>query len=928
MLRYLNGRLNVQGVEWEYSDIRPHAVYMAQNATVSALTDELAHSILGFHPRTNKQAYKHAREIASRGLRAHQYTRTNQFDVQASFTGLDEKFRVLNRDDLADALDKRVRELYQRQDKWVPEYLSLLLQLSDRPTENFRVEALNLLRPPTPPSDLTWKQILEEDPYSDEEIWRDIDYVGESSEDEDSPKKSDESKSTPATSVEDDDAFNAEKCIVPVEVTLLKDIEDAQFWKRELKEGEERIEISELQAVRETLFMLAGYHTSLYHTDKQGDNIRVNQKFVLGHAIPRTVDHLLAQFAEIGRELYHLRQWTKRPSTLPLIQTFEAAVRARLLEYDHMLAFLQKKYLVPEKPITVSLLELHTELGKESRPILRLAQLVAEIEPQLLVNPFVHLETLFDQITLVQMTLEKDVFDFLSHMFFECLQTYLKPIRRWMESGELGLNDETFFIFENDSSVEMSSLWHDRFVLRRGTENALRSPTFLQPAAQKIFNTGKSVVFLRELGIYKVGSSTPGPEPRLDHDIVCGETSEIPLSPFPELFQSAFRAWIGSKYSFASNVLREQLFSQAGLMGKLNELKILYLSADGSIFQDLADAIFERMDGGQRGWNDRFLLTELARGIFSPALTRLQADKIVARSARSKTPNGSVNGLANLSFDYAVSDPLLSTSNKRSTNAVQLPWLITNIIQRSSIPIYQKVFTFLLQTYRSKYLLQRSSPQDIRQIMTSRLRQLSYRVRQRLIWFTDILRSYLSDTVINLSFEAMVAAMVKADDIDDMASIHFKFVAKIQDQALLSDSLRPIHRAVVQILDLSVTFSETHITKETRRTKKAKNDPASPKASSQKASSKSSRRKSVIPAILESDSSDSDADHARDEELDAASTPMSVPGLEGSLIKVEREFDRLLPFVTAGLRSVGRVGAEPVWEMLAERWSWERRKGT
>ena len=52
----------------------------------------------------------------------------------------------------------------------------------------------------------------------------------------------------------------------------------------------------------------------------------------------------------------------------------------------------------------------------------------------------------------------------------------------------------------------------------------------------------------------------------------------------------------------------------------------------------------------------------------------------------------------------------------------------------------------------------------------------------------------------------------------------------------------------------------------------------------------------------------------------------SVVGSEASLQKVDTEFARLLPFVGAGLRNIGRVGAEPVWERLADRLEWERRK--
>lgn len=630
---------------------------MAQNAKVAALTDELIHSILTFDPAGHKRAYRHAKDVARAGLRAHQYARTNQFDVHAAFAGLDEKFRVLNRADLADALDERVKEIGQRRGKWVPDCLWLLLQLSDQPTTNSRVDALDLLRPPTPPPELTWKDILEDDSCrGDDDIWKDIDYGADSSEDDLLPAKREVAKPSPPTSADHDDTYHPQACVVAVDVTAIDRLEEAQFWRHKPKPEEEeeggQADITELQAVREALFMLAGLPTSLFHADR-----RVGPEYGLHHAMTRTTNHLLAELGDIGRAIHRLRQWLKRPSSLPLVQTFEAAVSKRLLEYHQSLALLQRKYLVPGKPTTVSLLELHDNLRVLSRPLLRLAQIVADIEPQLLINPFVHLEILFDQVNLAQMTLEHDVFCFLSQIFFECLQTYLKPMRRWMENGELGLNDETFFVFENDSGSEASSLWHDRFVLRRGQEHKLRSPAFLEPAAQKIFNTGKSVVFLKELGIHISRLPSIVGEPRLDHEAVCGSFVELPLSPFSELFQAAFQTWIESKYSFASNVLREYIFNDCGLLQTLTSFGIIYLGANGSVFQDFADAIFERIDISQRAWNDRFLLTELARGIFSPELPSSQPERIIVRSMRksSRSPSASVKVLSHILLDYAVS---------------------------------------------------------------------------------------------------------------------------------------------------------------------------------------------------------------------------------------------------------------------------------
>ncbi|ORY03299.1 Spc98 family-domain-containing protein [Clohesyomyces aquaticus] len=882
---------------------------MAQNAKLGALTEELIRSIVKFDPATNKQAYRHAKDLAKQGLRAHQYGRTNQFDVQASYKGLDEKFRVLNRDDLADALDKRLEELQAIPNKWTPEYLSLLLQLSDRPVENSQVEALELLRPPPPTPPLTWAEIVADDPYSDEDIWKDIDYAAESSEDDRTPKKrggrQSKEDSLPS-SIDHNDAYDPESCIVPVHAQAIQEISESQFWKAAPEEQLDKIEITELQAIREALFMLAGLPTSLYVNNPKNGSIRVNHKYNFSHALTATMEDLLSQLADIGQDLYRLRQWTLRRSPLPLIQTFEAAIQFRLTEYDHeYLASQQRRYLVPDTPIAVSLLELHHDIRSTSRPLVQLAKLVAEIEPLLLVNPFAHLETLFDRTGAAQMALESDVFEFLSKIFFECLQTYLKPIRKWMESGELGANDETFFVFESDSGSEVSSLWHDRYVLRRGKGNALRSPEFLQPAAHKIFNTGKSVIFLKELGIYGTGLASTEPEPRLDHLTVCGDSSTVPLSPFAELFEAAFERWIRSKFSLASTVLREHLFVQFGLFRILKVFSHLFLGEDGSVFQDFADAIFERMDSRQRGWNDRYLLTELARGVFTNSFAPSDVDKVIVRTISIKDQGRSVKNLRSIAMDYA------------------LPWPIMNIIQRSSISIYQQVFTFLLQTYRAKYLLQRVEWNQLVRLKDNRLTHMAYKLRQRLMWFSDILRSYLSETVIAISTQAMTADMGRAEDIDEMSNIHIKFLARLQEQALLSQNLKPIYRAIISLLDLGVLFSEIH-EKIVQKLPTAKLRHDLPPKSPAKPAKAANRRKSVIPLVVENQSSDSS-----DSELDADGDNPVGEGSSGdaglkTLNQIEEQFGKLLPFVTAGLRSVSRAGAKPVWEMLAERLEWDK----
>jgi gamma-tubulin complex component 5 len=873
---------------------------MAQNAKISALTDELIHSIIGFDPATNRQAYKHAKDIAARNLRGHQYARTNQFDVVSIFNGLDEKFRVKDRDDLADALKMRLQKLEVLTGKFKPDILSLLLQLSDRPLENTRVEALELLRPPSPPLPLTWDEILQEDPYSEEDIWKDIDYAVDSSGDERTPKKRTKSKASPPTSIDEDDTYDPTACVLPVEESLCKDLKTAHFWNAPINQDGSKNDITELQMVRETLFMLAGLQTSLYTLESHQCSIRINARYALAHAVSDTVQHLLSDLVSIGSDIYRLRQWTKHLSTLPLIQKFESTVNMRLVAFDHALAQMQQQYLTPSPSIAISVLQLHTDVSTMSASLLRLAHMVSDIDAELLVNPFSHLEALFDEINLAQMMLETDLFQYLSTVFFDCLETYLRPIRNWMEAGDLGANDETFFVFESDSGSDAASLWHDRFVLRRDARNNLQCPSFLRPAVKKIFNTGKSIIFLKALGIQGAGVQRTGSEPRLDHATVCGLSNEVPVPPFSELFQAAFDRWMQSKYSQASIVLRQHLVDISGLMRTSIILETLYLGKNGAVFEDFSNALFERMDAGRRGWNDRYVLTEITRSIFSTVMPVQAAERIVARSSRVKTTSQSVKDLAAVSLDFA------------------LTWPTQNIIQRSSLPVYQQMLTFLLQSYRAKYLLQRTRPSRGTHLRSTRT-QIIYKLQHRLTWFADTLRSYLTETAIFFTTEDMHTNMKKAEDIDAMAQAHLKSITTLQSRALLSRDLKPIHKAIIEMLDLGVRFAKTV----------ASDRPWTEKSPDKKTKSMWQRDATLVAATAEL--LDPDADSDKDEGDQDASSPDAAQATTPlnpmeSLRFIDSEFDRLLPFVTAGLRSVGRVGAEPMWEQLAERLEWKDKK--
>jgi gamma-tubulin complex component 5 len=129
--------------------------------------------------------------------------------------------------------------------------------------------------------------------------------------------------------------------------------------------------------------------------------------------------------------------------------------------------------------------------------------------------------------------------------------------------------------------------------------------------------------------------------------------------------------------------------------------------------------------------------------------------------------------------------------------------------------------------------------------------------------------------------------------------------------------VKPIHKAIIELLDLGVQFALS----EERESKQG----ALPKKSRKSVA----RRKSIIPVLVEEEMSDEDEDKiSKSGSEDVSRSAKAVTGKSPRevLQTVDQEFGRLLPFITAGLRGVGRVGTEPMWEQLADRLEWEGKK--
>ena len=659
--------------------------------------------------------------------------------MQHQLEGLEEKFRVYNKDDLADALRRRLDELAKRSHKWTPEILHLVLELSDKPVVNSELESLDLLEPTVELAEphYKWEDLAAEDPLlRDKYVWRNIDYGAESSGDEGLSMDSDLeasslTESTTISSIQKENLSRGTDCItVPTDLASLNGLEGAQFWgdksdagitnDRQEDDRTSVIFITELQAIREVLFMLSGLPTSLFINSQQdakptsaaGDiaHLRPSKPFsdtaqkdvannfitpapayALKQVSPQVFDGIMTQFARYGSSILVLRIWARSKQSIPLLQSLRAEVLTRIHRFDDMISDMQGKYVKPRQDLVISLVEVHTKVVLMVRPLLQVSNIIEVLNSEPYAHAFRFLELLYDRTCSSQIVGDWDLYEFFGTLFFDCFQVYLRQIRRWMEEGELWKNDHVFFVSENAGDLELASLWSNRYRLRKTSDGTLHAPKFLHPATSKIFTTGKSVVVLKTLRKYDRRNWPSTQEPTLDFQMVCGCPS-MSLAPFPELFDVAFDQWIKTKHHVTSYTLRRCLFDECGLRDSLAALENIYFMADGAITSLFVNALFERLDNSKSNWNDRFTLTELVQGTIGslPGVTpdRLKTTVSMMNRVDVQRPHESVKALSTFALTYS------------------LPWPVQIIIVQDSIPSYQKIFSFLLQIRRSAYVLQ------------------------------------------------------------------------------------------------------------------------------------------------------------------------------------------------------------------------------
>lgn len=904
--------------------------------------------------------YKKLREVALRNLKNRAYLQTNQFAVDDQLRGLVEKFSVVGRDSLSEALRKRLDALPIHSTRWTPEILHLLLELSDRPVQKTNnLGVLERLRSTEQDAalKLTWQDIAREDGWAQERsLWKNINFA-DSSDDEavpDSPSHASDSDETPDSSVILPGQRTAEDLILSDcrDEALLQKVQNSHKWRYDAQPRDAagrpmKLPISELQIVREVLFLLNGLPTSLFSPD-----CTPVSTYQMANVTWDTHRALVNSFAEYGRTLSPLRNFCLAKHQIHLVQAFQHSVCQCLRAFDKQVALLQQRFVAIKRDTVVSLIGVEEEIRPHITPIMALSNVVRQLQEERFAHTFRFLELLYDNTCLAQMSGDEPTYAYLGEIFFDCFRVYVRPIRQWMEEGELTAGDLTFFVAKASESVPLSHIWSSKFKLRRSEEGQLHAPRFLQPAVRKIFNTGKSIVVLKHLGRFQHPEYHPDtalPEPTLDFQTVCG-AAHVSFAPFAELFEGAFDRWVQSKYLSASSNLQAILFEFCGLGSSLDALQLIYLMSDGSLAETFTSSVFASLDAKCTTCTDRFTLTELAQEAWSSRagfeeyrLSVSVAPEYILRHDPHAARRSVRDSLPGLTISY------------------NLAWPVRLVLTKEAIASYQATFTLLLQLRRAAYVLTASTallkPSQQDALLDAKERAAYHGLRARLLWFTNTLQSYLTTLVLVPEAARMGADIRGAEDLDDMIDTHAAFAKRMAEEACLGPKLAPIRECVLDVLDLAIKLEDARQGEIERRKR------AGEESSGGQGFSTPKRQQGITaeaaappPTVLrglyispkekereednnmttrlfgprshhythgdESSWDESFANNTRDDEPEPAAAHHHHQQTYAEVVSGARaDFDRHLRFITGGLRGVARASADAAaakWDMLAE----------
>ena len=775
---------------------------MSHTGQIERLTSSLVHTLSGPHQKPSLLE-KHER-AALKTLKHVRPGRVNQFEVFDRLEGIAERCLIKHSPEVADALEERRVKLSRRDEGWIPEILHLLLELSDRPAEKTRIEDLVAPTPDEEVKQLTWKKLVKEDPlYNWDGIWDNIDYAEESSaslssEDEYSRSSSRASAQSPINgSVTKRDGDDFGDLIVKVNVNDLKPFKEAQAWRYTIPHRGSEVLLTEQQMLRECFAMLDGLPTSVFHID-EAHQIVPKVGYRLSSVSYDSLYSILNGLAEIGNTLRYLQRWAATRVSCAVMERSQWTVKSYLTSTNRWLTDETSK-IIDASGVAPTLMSFYDHAQRRSKLEIRMTGILQSINGlDDMQKPLKLLDALYFKVCEDQ-AIGDGIYTITHWDFLYILGSYLRTLEAWMETGEVP--SQTPFLAERRKDCNMSDIWHTRYVLTNDPRVGDVVPVFLRDLIPKIFNCGKSVAFLKQLSSDFTRGRNPIPWSKGFATGVMRSVWEArfmygDLQPFAEILAEELNGLVDYAHREVAKPLHDHLEKQCGLYKTLDSFEYIYLRRDGSLSDVFAREVFSLATTDVSTARASLQLTEALRDVYHDTLSMDQPVFSVRMLPSS---------LESVNNHWISPNDLLS----RLRIAYILPWPIANIVRPSTLTIYQKIHTLLLQITRSKMALENPSLQNHRNRRKkgSPATLISLTLRHHLLFFCNTLLTYICGSVLHPSTQAMRRNLSAAADIDEMIHVHQTYIDGLEKNCFLTAKYQQIAKAFGAILGLSVDFS-------------------------------------------------------------------------------------------------------------------------
>ncbi|CAG8477208.1 14086_t:CDS:10 [Rhizophagus irregularis] len=846
-------------------------------------------------------------------------------DISRSYEGLIEKFRLHAQDDKADYLEKMFTTYINRpvHKGSIPihtryDILNLILNLSESP---LRIPFNPSLSKPKLKTQLNVEDIFREEPLK---AWI-RERLGDRAVNLQNSRRSSIQKN-----VSNSEHQNEKDEVLEFDINydIIQEIESKQYWRNDFHSNPEIFEtefsfndactlapvlakhhsqderylfydptrakyITELDAIREVLFMLSGRPSYLFLQLENG-KFQVKSNIMLMHLTESGFRAILEFFCDYGSKLVKLRTIASkicRESCALYGQTaqaFAASILKMVWKFDKLLADLELEYQVDraksqDQVTYISLLHLRSKLMSRLYEFTVIYNLV---EKSILndIPELYYQENTFKQSKNTSATPSKIAHDILSGLYEETsthqtvgnnsifimlgkhldnsFAPFVRMMNDWMCTGTCHDPADEFFVVRTPNINKNSSqYWQYMYKIR---EDLL--PVFLEPFARRILFSGKARNLLMSLKLKEMvhmekyvehKSSDKNDniietehvvenseqEHKDDNEIMKDENEYVNLPeidnltdlnviietypktisalfplwnksqvqteqheqidegnqhvnidpmikiyPLSERFREKFEEYLHPRYMRIGQQVYDALVKQCHFWRHLRALAGIYFMQQGETMHRLSDVLFDRIDKKQM-WYDSYVLNEVVLNTIEDFkwLDKNSVSVWVDDEAGKKPNTKTVRVFEKIVFEY------------------RLPWPLNNIIHGNTLEMYKRIFIFLLQVKRSKYLLERLSFSRNQDNSTAMI--LFYGVRMKLIWFLNAIWDYAMRTILLSETEIFYKKLEQVFDIDEMISLHGDYIFTVHDRCLLNKNAISIHNSILDVLELTIQFS-------------------------------------------------------------------------------------------------------------------------